>query len=68
MIHFVELPSLPKNSETLIIGEKYKELLEKPLEKAEVSPLCVPTHPSVDCRIYGQAEVYDVYSGGKRLF
>lgn len=68
MIHFVELPSLPKNSETLIIGEKYKELLEKPLEKAEVSPLFVPNNPSVDCRLSGHADLSAFHAGGKRLF
>lgn len=68
MIHFVELPSLPKNSEALIIGEKYKEILEKPLRKVKVSPLFVPNNPLIDYRLSGHADLSVFHAGGKRLF
>lgn len=58
MICNVKTPHLPKGEvRHAIIGEKYRNLLEKPLEKYGIIPLWMPDNPYVDERLAGHADL-----------
>lgn len=58
MICNVKTPHLPKGEvRHVIIGEKYRNLLEKPLEKYGIIPLWMPDNPYVDDRLAGHADL-----------
>lgn len=63
----VEKPNLPEAAECIIIGEKYSNILRKPLEKLEINPLFMPDNHNVDPRLSGHADLSVLHMGGDRL-
>lgn len=63
----VEKPNLPKMADTILIGEKYFELL-KPLEKLGIKALSVPDNAFVDPRLAGHADLSVLHGGGEMLW
>lgn len=64
---FVESANLPVNAGKVLIGEKYKEILEKPLRKAGIKVLFVPNNPLIDKRLSGHADLSIFHPGDKEL-
>ena len=64
----VEKPNLPKMADTILIGEKYFELLQKPLEKLGIKALSVPDNGFVDPRLSGHADLSVLHGGGEMLW
>ena len=64
----VEKPNLPKMADTILIGEKYFELLEKPLEKLGINALSVPGNVFVDPRLSGHGDLSVLHTGGNVLW
>ena len=64
----VEKPNLPKMADTILIGEKYFELLQKPLEKLGIKALSVPDNAFVDPRLAGHADLSVLHGGGEMLW
>ena len=64
----VEKPNLPKMADTILIGKKYFELLEKPLEKLGINALSVPDNAFVDPRLSSHGDLSVLHTGGKRLW
>ena len=56
------------SSNTILIGEKYADRLEKPLERLGFEPLYVPDNPDVDERLSGHVDLSVFYDGEKRLY
>lgn len=58
MIRNIKTPHLPKGEvRHIIIGEKYRDLLEKPLSARGIIPLWMPDNPHVDRRLSGHADL-----------
>ena len=68
MAEFVLSPNLPLAAGTVIIGQKYADLLEKPLQNLNIHPLFVPDNPDVDARLSGHADLSVFHAGGERLW
>lgn len=68
MAEFVLSPNLPLAAGTVIIGQKYADLLEKPLQNLNIHPLFVPDNPGVDARLSGHADLSVFHAGGERLW
>ena len=64
----VEKPNLPEMAECILIGEKYSELLRKPLENLGINPLFVPDNNYIDTRLSGHADLSVLHVGGNRLW
>jgi hypothetical protein len=64
---FVDSPNLPLNAGTIVIGEKYSELLKKPLEAKGLEVLLLPLNPYVDVRLSGHADLSVIHLGGRRM-
>lgn len=64
----VEKPNLPKMADTIIIGEKYFESLQKPLEKLGIKALSVPDNGFVDPRLSGHGDLSVLHGGGEMLW
>lgn len=67
MNRFVENANLPVNAGKALIGEKYKDILEKALKKAGIEALFVPDNPLVDKRLSGHADLSVFYAGDREL-
>ena len=58
MIRNIKTPHLPVGElRHVIIGEKYRALLEKPLAALGIIPLWMPNNPYVDARLAGHADL-----------
>ena len=68
MADFVLSPNLPLAADTVIIGKKYADLLQKPLQNLNIRPLFVPDNPNVDMRLSGHADLSVFHAGGERLW
>lgn len=69
MHSFIETPHLPKSKvKHLIIGEKYRAVLENALLSRGIEPVWMPDNPFVDPRLSGHCDLSIVHAGGKRLF
>ena len=64
----VEKPNLPMLADTVLIGEKYFELLEKPLEKLGIRALSIPNNGFVDSRLSGHGDLSVLHTGGNCLW
>ncbi len=62
-MNFVEKPNLPENVSTLIIGAKYRDALNDPLEKQGINVLYLPDNPNVDERLCGHADLSVMHLG-----
>lgn len=68
MADFVLDANLPKRAHCVIIGEKYSQILRKPLEKHDIMPLFVPDNPNVDKRLRGHADLSVFHAGGEKIW
>jgi hypothetical protein len=64
----VKLSNLPDNAESIIIGQKYSQILDNPLKLLGISPLFVPNNPFVDSRLSGHADLSVLHAGESKLF
>ena len=67
MMKFVETPNLPVCVDTVIIGEKYCNILQKSVENLGINVLPMPDDPYVDARLSGHADLSVLHLGGNRL-
>lgn len=68
MIRFVEKPHLPQSKvRHIIIGEKYKESLEKPLIELNLIPIWLKNNNFVDERLSGHCDLMAAHLGGKTV-
>ena len=65
---FVRRAALPDCAEIVLIGEKYAEILDKPLKKLCISVKYIPNNPNVDPRLSGHADLSILHAGGERLY
>lgn len=64
MIRIIETPHLPKGKvRHIIIGEKYRNLLETPLFEHNLTPIWLKNNPYVDDRLSGHADLAAVQIG-----
>lgn len=64
----VEKPNLPEMADTILIGEKYFELLEKPLEKLGINAVSIPGNGYVDPRLSSHGDLSVLHTGGNFLW
>ena len=64
----VEKPTLPEMVDTILIGEKYTELLENPLEKLGINAIPVPSNGYIDSRLSGHGDLSVLHTGGNVLW
>ena len=67
MMRFVETPNLPVCASTVIIGEKYCNILQNSVENLDINILSMPDNPYVDDRLSGHADLSVLHLGGGRL-
>lgn len=64
----VEKPNLPEMADTILIGEKYFELLEEPLKMLGINALSIPGNGFVDSRLSGHGDLSVLHTGGNSLW
>ena len=68
MIRFIEKPHLPHGEVRLIIiGEKYKNMLENALFELNIAPIWFKNNDFVDERLSGHCDLMAAHLGGNRL-
>ena len=67
MMRFVETPNLPVYASTVIIGEKYCNILQNGIKSLGINALFMPDNPYVDDRLSGHADLSVLHLGGNRL-
>ena len=67
MMKFVETPNLPVCAGTVIIGEKYCNILQNSVENLGINVLPMPDDPYVDARLSGHADLSVLHLGGNKL-
>ena len=68
MIHFVEKPHLPQGEvRRIIIGKKYKNMLENALFEHNIDVIWLNNNTFVDERLAGHCDLMAVHLGGNRL-
>ena len=67
MMRFVETPNLPVCASTVIIGEKYCNILQNGIKSLGINALFMPDNPYVDPRLSGHADLSVLHLGGNRL-
>ena len=67
MMKFVETPNLPVCAGTVIIGEKYCNMLRNGVENWGINVLPMPDNPCIDARLSGHADLSVLHLGGNRL-
>lgn len=65
MSGFVISPNLPVNAKTIVLGEKYSNIIANPLKKQGIEPVFVPDNPSLDPRLSGHADLSVFHLGGE---
>ena len=69
MISLIEHPHLPKGkTRDIIIGKKYRNLLENALKERNLAAIWINDNKFVDPRISGHADISVLHAGGNRLF
>jgi len=66
-MNYIANANLPINTKTVLIGEKYSELLKNPLLNMGISPLFVPDNPFVDKRVAGHVDLSLFHFGSDEL-
>lgn len=68
MLGFVEKPHLPQSRvRHIIIGEKYRKLLENALIQNNLSPIWLKNNEFVDERLSGHCDLMSAHLGGRRI-
>jgi len=60
--------NLPERTDTVLLGEKYLNILDEPLRKLGISILMIPSNPCVDFRISSHADISVCHAGGNKIF
>ena len=68
MSKFVEYANLPHEVERLIVGEKYRALLDKSLRSLKIEPIWCPPNPYIDERLSGHCDLSVLHAGGNTVF
>lgn len=68
MSDYVIYPNLPQRAKVVALGEKYADILDKPLNMFGLLPIYVPDNPYVDARLSGHADLSVFHAGGDRVF
>lgn len=68
MNKFVEYANLPHDVRQLVIGEKYRKLLDKSLKTLDIEPVYCPSNPYIDERLSGHADLSVLHAGGNIMF
>lgn len=68
MSRFVERANLPHRADTVLLGEKYRTLLDEPLRARGIETIYVPDNPNVDRRLAGHADLSVLHAGGERIY
>ena len=64
MTDFVRSPNLPKKVETLIIGSKYRGVLEASLTNLGIDVIWIDENPDVDPRLASHCDLSVLHTGG----
>ena len=64
---FVEDANLPLMAASVIIGEKYAEILREPLKKLGIEAIPMPDNPQIDRRLSGHADISVLHLGGDKM-
>lgn len=68
MLRFLDKPHLPQSEvKHIILGEKYKKCLEKPLIEHNLSPIWLKNNDFVDERLSGHCDLMAAHLGGKTV-
>lgn len=67
MSRFVENANLPGKADSIIIGEKYTQILSKPLSYLGIKTILMPDNPFVDPRLSGHTDLSVFHAGGDSL-
>ena len=68
MLGFIEKPHLPQSRvRHIIIGEKYRKLLENALIRNNLSPIWLKNNEFVDERLSGHCDLMAAHLGGRRI-
>jgi len=65
---FVSYPNLPNETDVVLVGEKYYNILSIGLKDAGISALKVPENPFVDKRLASHADLSVFYAGKGKIF
>ncbi len=66
MSGFVAKPNLPQSVKALLLGQKYADILEKPLKNTGITPIFVPDNSSIDSRLSGHVDLSVFHLGGEK--
>ena len=64
---YVAKANLPINTKMVLIGEKYSEILNKPLKNIGINPIFVPDNPFVDKRLAGHVDLSLFHYGSNEI-
>lgn len=68
MMRIIKNPHLPEGDvRCIIIGEKYRKVLENPLKMHNISVICAENNPYVDERLSGHVDLSVVHIGDNRI-
>jgi len=56
-----------KEGSYIIVGERYRPILDEGLNRLDLAPIYMPDNPNVDPKLAGHADLSVFYCGGKRL-
>ena len=65
---FVHVPNLPNICSAVVYGEKYAEILAKPLKSLHIKSILLPDNPDIDPHLTGHADLSMLHAGGEKLF
>lgn len=69
MIGYIEKPHLPKGKvKHIILGKKYRKLLENALFEHDLHPIWLSSNSFVDERISGHADISALHAGANKLY
>lgn len=66
MSRFTVSANLPHKAGTVLLGEKYAEILDNSIKNAGIQPVYVPDNTFVDPRLSGHADLSALHLGGEK--
>jgi hypothetical protein len=68
MMRFVESPNLPHRAVArVIIGERYRKVLEEPLRSLDVTVIWMPENRHVDFQLASHVDLSMIHTGGANI-
>ena len=68
MSNYVEHANLPHNAKRIVIGEEYKDLLDKALTELETEPIFCPANPYVNKKLASHVDLSVLHTGRDEIF